>query len=156
MRNYLIALAVIVVAAVCYVLFTTDRRTDEVQVTSLVDEITKAANARDLSKSMSYISENFVYESDINKDRLRMLVAQAFRSETNFSMQTTLKSLTINGDEANAVIYVDIKGWNEGSENYQKDVNVILKKEPAKRLLVFPSSKWRVTNVDSLVVSGYD
>lgn len=156
MKNYLIAFAVVVILAAGYVFLTNDRRPDEIRISSLIDDVTKAANARNLSVCMSAVSSDFKTESDINKDRLRMLVAQAFRSEPNFKMQTSLKNLIINGNTAQAVVYVDIRGWSEGSDSYRKDVNVTLKKESNKRLLIFPSNSWRVTKLDTLVVDGYE
>ncbi len=153
MKYIYIGIAVILIV-LAYGFITTDRRADDTRVTEVITNIVSSGNARNLSKCMSNVSDDFKTESDINRDRLRLLVAQAFRSETHFQIETTLKNLTVNGDEAQAVIYVVIKGWDEGNGTYQRDVNVRLKKEPARRMLVIPANNWKVTFIDSLVVSG--
>jgi|GEM_PF-4556191 len=153
MKYIYIGIAVFLVM-LAYGFITTDRRSDDARVTEVITKIVSGGNARNLSQCLANVSDDFKTESDINKDRLRLLVAQAFRSETHFQIVSTLKSLTVNGDEAQAVVNVVIKGWDEGNGTYQRDVNVKFKKESSRRMLVLPSNNWKVTYIDSLVVSG--
>lgn len=154
MIRYVYIAIAIILFVVAYGYITTDRRSDDARVTEVVTNVVAGANARNLSQCISNISADFRTASDINKDRLRLLVAQTFRSETSFQMETTLKSLAVDGDTAQAVVNVVIRGWEEGSTTYQRDINVRFKRERTRRLLLVPSNNWKVTFVDSLVVGG--
>lgn len=146
-----LVLAAAVVAFMIYAYATTDKRTDEQLVAAFVKEGEEAVNDRDFSKVMDMVSEDFKAD-DMNKARFRVLVAQAFRGDSNLSVEATPISTVIRGDTANLKVKVSAIQWNLQSTPVEREISVTLAKETGKRLLLLPTVKWRCTGTDSLVL----
>ncbi|MCL5103562.1 MAG: hypothetical protein M1133_05535 [Armatimonadetes bacterium] len=145
-----IVLPAIVLGYVIYAFATVNRVGDETQLRALFADATTAVQKRDLSGAISHVSPYYKDDSGMNYDRLRMLCAQALRIETQYNTETTIKSLTINGDKATAEARFVVTPQAGRSHLYARDVTVYLAKEDAWHALIIPTKVWRVTRIESL------
>ncbi len=147
-----IILAVGAAVFLLYALFTAEKRSDEQLLAAFVADGVVAVNERSFSKVMDMVSDDFKAPDDINKARFRMLVAQAFRGQSSLSVEATPVSTEITGNTARMKVKVAAVPWSFDAHPIEQEINITLAKETGRRLLFFPTVKWRCTGTDSLVM----
>ncbi|MGB9618977.1 MAG: hypothetical protein ACPL7K_01035, partial [Armatimonadota bacterium] len=76
-----------------YAVATLDRRADEVRIRSLIADTARAVQKRDLGGTIACLSRHYSDDRGFNYDRLRMLAAQALRTEFEYSVSAEVDSL---------------------------------------------------------------
>jgi hypothetical protein len=144
-------LAVLVIAAayVAAAFATLDRRGDAARVDSLIARGTQAVRDRNVIGAVSCISTNYRDEAGIGYDRLRILLAQAMRTETNYTLTTSNPVTTLDGDQATVTLHVTFK-HPTGDTFYDRDITLELAKENATHMLIIPTKRWRVVGSRNL------
>jgi len=152
-----VILAAAAVSFLIYAYLTIDKRTDDQLVAAFVTDGVQAVNEHNLSKVMDMVSDDFKTTDDINvnKSHLRLLVAQAFRGGSQFSVQATPITTDIEGTTARLKVHVSVSELGFQSKPTEREINLTLAKETTRRLLFIPATKWRCTGTDSLVLD-YD
>lgn len=150
----------VVVAAISYTAIaylTVDRASDEIQIRSMISNTVAAIEKRDLGGTIACVSKNYK-DSDLNYDRLRVLVAQALRVENDYNAKAEVKSIKIDGDKAKVDLVFNVNALKGGTSMYSRNLTLHLAKENGRHALVVPVKAWRVTSVDGLalqVEGGY-
>lgn len=140
------------VALASYTLFayvTVDRRGDEAKIKSLIDRTVVAVNKRDIGGAMRCVSENYKDAEGLNRDRLRVLCAQAFRSEPEFTATAEVDSSSVQATEATVSLRAFVK-TRKNESVYDHRLVLTLRQEPARHMLLVPTKVWRVVSVDNL------
>ena len=145
-----VILAVAVLSYGIYAFATVDRRSDEAQLTSLVNDAAAAVQKQDLNGTFSCVSKAYKDDSGLNYDRLRLLTAQALRSEENYTANADIKHLQVEGDTATIELHARVKGSAPSRTIYERDMTLYLTKESARHAFVIPVQTWRVTRVEKL------
>ena len=148
----LILLAVAAAGFVLYGLLTTDKRSDEQLLAAFVTDGVEAVNQRSFSRVMDMVSEDFKGPDGINKARFQVLVAQAFRGGSNLTVEATPVNAEITGNTALMKVKVTAVQWSFDSPPTDREISLRLAKETGRRLLFFPTVKWRVTGTDSMIL----
>jgi len=140
------------IAVACYAVFayvTVDRRGDEAKITALIADTVNAVNKRDLGGAMRCVSENYTDEEGLNRDRLRVLVAQTFRAEPEFTATADVSKSSMQSDTATVALRAVVK-TRLGESIYDRGLVLSLRKESARRALILPTEVWRVVSVEGL------
>jgi hypothetical protein len=145
---WLVVLAIVgIYVAVAFV--TVDRGKDQAQIAAVINRGVAATQIRDLSSLISCISPNYSDEAGLNYDRLRILLAQAMRNETGYSIITSKQVIRIDGSRATVNLHVTLKHAG-GDAFYDRDLTILLAKERARHMLIAPEKAWRVIGSKNL------
>lgn len=144
-----IGLALSVALYGLYAYLTVDRRGDEERIRSLIENAVHALNERDLGGAMRNVSENYRDSENLNRDRLRMLAAQALRSERPFAVYADVGELSVFDDSATVKVTATVKDA-VGRSIYNRDLELTLKREDARHAGLLPAKLWRVVNIQNL------
>jgi hypothetical protein len=144
-----VTLAVAVASYTLFAYVTVDRRGDEAKIKSLLDRTVVAVNKRDIGGAMRCISENYKDSENLNRDRLRVLCAQAFRAEPEFSATAEVSSSSVQGTEATVALRALVKTKNQEAI-YDRRLVLTLRQESARHMWLIPTKVWRVVSVDNL------
>jgi hypothetical protein len=135
-----------IVGFFAYAYFSVDNSSDDVQIATLFDDATQAANHKNVGGIMDKVSADYSDSEDLSKDRLRLLIVQVFRNSGEFSVTTEIAKMEVFEDEANVTILADIKTTNLGQDSIQKTVSFKLHKENGYHMGVIPVKVWRVVS----------
>lgn len=125
---------------------TVDHRSDESRIKSVVEDAVAAANRRNLSGIMRCISPNYRDEAGLSRDRLRMLIAQAMRSEGRFTASAQVNSKIVSLDSAEISLKAVVRLSN-GRLLYERDIVLALRRENARHAYVIPVQVWRIADI---------
>ena len=106
----------VVAFALCVVALTACSRTDpEKALRMSITEIEAAVKARDTSKVMSYLAEDFLRPSSggMNKQEARRTLAAVLLTNPNIYMNVTISDVVITGNTATAKLVV-VAGGGQG------------------------------------------
>ncbi len=144
-------LAIVALMAVYsgYAFLTVDRRGDEEQLRSLVESAATAVQDRSIGGAIGCVSRSYKDDNGLNYDRLRLLAAQAMRMEERYTARAEIRNLSIDGAKATVDIHASVIPAG-GGKLYDRDVTLILRKEPARHMLVAPVKVWRVVSTKNL------
>lgn len=144
------------IALACYGLFaylTLDRRPDQDRIESLIKDTVDAINKRDLGGTVACLSENYGDAEGMNRDRLRMIVAQAFRAQPEYVATAELGELDIRKSHATVDLHAVVKN-RLGEPIYDRKLVLRLTREKARHALIFPTYAWRVRRVENLSLAS--
>ena len=144
-----LAILVMIVVYVVVAFATVDRGTDQAQIAAVMARGIAATQSRDLSSLISCVSSNYSDEAGLNFDRLRIVLAQAMRNETNYTITTSRQTTRIDGDRATVDLHVALKHPG-GDAFYDRDLTIVLAKESTLHMLVAPVKAWRVIGSKNL------
>jgi ketosteroid isomerase-like protein len=121
--------------------------TDDQRIRQVFLEGEKAAEAHDIPALMSFVSNDYKDDMGLNKERMRFLLAQAFRDQAD--TWVTVNDLVIQpqGDTATATADITVESRARQSNDSSKSSSPLtfyFKKEPGYRFLVIPTPKWRI------------
>ena len=154
MRTAKFAILFTVAAAfvVGWLIVNQDKRPDADQIRDLIERGRRAIEHKSLDAAMSCISENFSNNMGLNRDRLRMLAADAFRANMSYEVVMDAPDVTVNGDQAQAKTHVAVSGISGGGREpvFSGEVALRLAKERVHRYLIFPTREWKITGIDGL------
>ncbi|MCE5322623.1 hypothetical protein LLG46_04810 [bacterium] len=155
MRTYIwLALLAIVVSFVIIAFVTVDRSADEAQIRSMVSDTVSSINKRDLGGTIGCVSRDYKDSTDMTYERLRILVAQALRVETDYHASAKVKSVSIEGDKAEVELHFTVTAIKDGSPMYERDLTLHMAKENSKHAWIIPVKVWRVIAVDGLALES--
>lgn len=126
---------------------------EDQQVRDRLEEIRLAVEQRDLNAIMDAISQDFD-AFGYSPDRLRIEIASAFRRGIKPHLRYSNPSVNIIGKEASVNMRVEVWWEDQGSVSRHEptDIQVYLRKEPARKWLVIPAEKWRVVDVEGVSI----
>jgi hypothetical protein len=155
MRIYIwLALLAVAISGVITAYMTVDKSSDETQIRSMVRNTLSSIDKRDLGGTIACVSRNYKDPSDTRYDRLRMLIAQALRVETDYTADAKINSLSINGDKATMNVHFTVIRIKDGIPMYERNLTVCLTNENARHAWIIPVRVWRVTAVDGLALES--
>lgn len=135
------------------VALTVARRTppsDHDQILSLLQAGEKAVEAQDLQATMALISGDYEDGFGNSRDDLRAYAIAYYREADRISIALDRPSVRLTGSRARVDVTVTIDTRTRGSLSSQRmtvPVTLHLAKEPARRFLILPCKRWRVTSV---------
>ncbi|MCX8053116.1 MAG: hypothetical protein N3B12_04860 [Armatimonadetes bacterium] len=132
-----------------YALVTVDRRPDEVRIRSMIANTVTAVQNRDLGGTIACISRSYRDDQGLNFDRLRVLIAQAFRAETSYTASARVNYLKVKGDSAEVGLRAEVQELGEGLI-YSRNLTLHLRSEHMRHMGIVPTKVWRVVRVDNL------
>lgn len=143
---YILGAVLVVVIVIGYFVANCDQGTDETQILAAIERGRTGIEEKDLSKAMSAISPNYKDEAGNNFDGIRLFGVQLFRSGATYSVSVKNPAVTINQNEAEvkAEVAIGVKGQDFGLIP-PRVVTLQMKKEPARRLLIYKVPQWKVT-----------
>lgn len=147
--------AVLILVGVTWVLYgvvTVDRRDDAAQIRSLIADTASAVEKRDLGGVMRCVSEDYRDNDGNSHDRLRMLVAQALRAETDYTASAQVQRIAMNDDRAVVELHAVVKSGQGTRTIYERDLTLAWRKESGRHLLIIPVSVWRVVKSENLAI----
>lgn len=126
---------------------------EDQQVRDRLEEIRLAVEQRDLNAIMDAISQDFD-AFGYSPHRLRIEIASAFRRGIKPHLRYSNPSVNIIGKEASVNMRVEVWWEDQGSVSRHEptDIQVHLRKEPARKWLVIPTEKWRVVDVEGVSI----
>ena len=130
----------------------------EEQISSLILDAKSAVEQRDLRRTMSYISENYSDSNSMSRSSLRAMVLREYKDSDRYSVALDKADITVTGDTAKADLDVKIytSFEHQNTEVFIGPVTLLLQKEPARRWLIFPTSKWRISGASGLPTLGME
>jgi len=148
--------AVLIGVYVAIAFATVDHSSDKAQVDALIARGIEATQSRDLTTIVSCISPNYKAES-LKYDQVRMVLAQALRNASAYTVHTSNQTSEINGDQATVKLQVTLKHTG-GATFYTRYMTLKLAKEDDRHMLVAPVKTWRVIGSENtgLNVTGTD
>lgn len=125
---------------------------DEQQIRTLLAAGETAVEQRNMRAAMSCVSRDYSDPAGFDRDGLRLQIVQAFRSTEGYDVSLQTIGISVNGDSAQARTDISVAAIENGSRDpvFSGPVNFELKKEPARRFLVFPVQAWRVSRISGL------
>lgn len=122
-----------------------------------LEEIRLAIEGRDLKTLMDAISSDFD-AFGYSPERLRIEIASAFRRGIQPHIRYSNPVINIIGKEATVSMHVEAWWEEQGlvSRHEPTPIQVKLRKEPARKWLVFPTEKWRVVDVEGISIDGLE
>lgn len=148
---YLILAGIVAIYCI-YAIATVDRTNDRQQIRALIQNAVDAVQKRNIGGAMSCVSKAYRDENDLNYDRLRLLAARAFRADFQYKVRVDLQSLQIEGENATVKLHALVED-SGGTELYNRNVTLILRKEPTHHMLFVPVKVWRVISTQNLGLS---
>jgi len=130
---------------------------EEQVVRNRIEEIRLAIEGRDVNAIMDAISSDFD-AFGYSPERLRIEIASAFRRGIRPHLRYTTPVINIIGKEATVSMRVEVWWEDQGllSRHEPTDIQLKLRKEPARKWLVFPTEKWRVVDVEGIGTDGME
>lgn len=128
---------------------TLDRRGDEVVLNEMIVSAAAAVENRDVGGVMDIVSSSYKDQDGMNYDRLRMITAQAVRSEQDYSVVVSVKSMRVDGENAIVDMHASVTTKPSSATLYDRDLTVHFAKESARHALLIPVQVWRVVKVEN-------
>ncbi len=130
---------------------------EEQVVRNRIEEIRLAIEGRDVNAIMDAISSDFD-AFGYSPERLRIEIASAFRRGIRPHIRYTTPVINIIGKEATVSMRAEAWWEEQGliSRHEPADIQLKLRKEPARKWLVFPTEKWRVVDVEGISIDGLE
>lgn len=144
---WIVAIAIVVVYATT-ALLTVDHQPDRDQINALIAQGVTATQNRNLSNLVSCVSKDYKDDCGLNYDRLRVVLAQAMKNETNYTVTTSKQTTEIDSNKATVKLHVVLK--HPGGVFYDRDLTILLAKENAHHMLIVPIKAWRVVGTQNL------
>ncbi len=125
---------------------------DDEQISALLTAGEAAVESRSVRRALSCISRDYSDPTGLNSDALRLQVIEAFRAADAYDVTMQTAEMRIAGDTADVQTLVTVAAVKDGDrhEVFEGQITIKLKKEPAKRYLVFPTKTWRVVGMAGL------
>lgn len=129
----------------------------EQEVRQRLEEIRQAVEQRDLSKLMEALSQDFE-AFGYSRERLRIEIASAFRRGVRPQLRYSYPAINVIGDQATVSTRVEVWWEEQGtlSRHEPTNVEILMRKEPARQWLFFPTKRWRIVDVQGVSASALE
>lgn len=129
---------------------------DEQQIRELLAAGEAAVEQRNMRAALSCVSRDYSDPAGFDRDGLRLQIIQAFRSVDGYDVSLQTMGIVIDGDSAEVRTDISVAAFDDGGRSpmFTGPVTFRLKKEPARRLLVFTTKAWRVSGMSGLPVGS--
>ncbi len=151
-----VASVLLTVAALLVIVNTRPRPDRDTLIKSSLAEVEQAAKARSVGGVMQYVSSDYKDASNLNKDRLTLILARSYRMArgTRYNVHVNvLKVVPDAHDPKNAALIfaaVSVLDPASGQELYGsggQPLTLQMRREPGRRYLVLPEDHWRIVSV---------
>lgn len=145
--------AVIIALALGYFMVNRDKGPDENQIVMLIERGRQAIEKKSIDTAASCISKNYADESGMKYDQLRMIIADAFRSNDKYEVTVDTPIVKMDGADkalANAHVVITTVQDGERAEAFSGDVSLFLTKESVRKYLIFPTHEWKITGIGGI------
>jgi hypothetical protein len=154
-RAWQAAVLLILLAAGAFLLTEARRQQpdDQTRILALLAEGEKAVEAKDLRATMSLVSRDYQDDTGNSRNDLRVYALGYYREVDQIGLAIRDPQIEVKEErarvDATAVMDVRTKGTLT-SLRTSIPVILILAREPARRLLIFPDYRWRVIKVETM------
>jgi hypothetical protein len=152
--GYALLSIVVIALAFGYLAANRSQGSDNDQIIALIEQGRHAVETKSVDSAMSCISKNYDGEAGLNRDKLRLLIADAFRnSEAKFEVSVDTPVIEMQGkDKARADANVIISASNSGAKQdiFSGRIGLFLTRERTRKYFIFPTREWRVTGIGGL------
>ncbi|HEY3281017.1 MAG TPA: hypothetical protein VGN26_01975 [Armatimonadota bacterium] len=124
---------------------------DDQQITQVLSDAARAAESHSVKGIMAHVSGDYRDAIGLDRGRLQLLISRGLSSMDSLRVDVATPQVILKGDRATAETTVTISGSLKDAGPLSPRTHALrfyLAREPAKRLLVLPSSVWRVTGVE--------
>jgi len=130
--------------------FSTPKIPDEQQIMQLFEDGKQAMETEDVKAVMALISDDF-NSGGYDAERLRYHLSLLFRNSIQLQVFHSPPTVRIDGSRAYAQTEARLR-WQDGGWNEQDLglVEIRLRKEDSRRLLVIPEKRWRVIGIEGI------
>lgn len=149
-----IALACVLAAGAIRIVITErNRPPDEVQIRELMAKGEAAIESKDVAGAMSCIAKDYTDNNGLTYDDLRAEVRTYFMQKCNYDVEVrdtrirAAKRTAMVSTHATVYAVYDGGGWEKLLD---RTIDMILHKQDARRWLVIPVKRWRVTDIAGL------
>lgn len=130
------------------------RPPDDVQIRRLIAEGKDAIEHKNLKRAMACVAKDYTDEWGLTHDELRAEMTAYFTQQGTYKIQlknTSIRVLTRTAVvETHATMYLVYPDGGGKEQLTSRPVQLILIREPAKRWLLLPTWRWKVTNTAGL------
>jgi len=128
---------------------------DQIRIRSLLEQGRQFVMARDLRGAMSCISRDYRDSRGMTRESLRQTAAHAMQSSGDFEITMDAPEIRLSGRHAIARTHVEVSTIIGGlpTPRVSMDLEIHLSKERARRWVLFPITRLRVTALEGLDVS---
>jgi hypothetical protein len=127
--------------------------TDQEQIQAALAEGERAAEDHDIPALLGLVSKDYKDDAGLNREKLRLLLADAFRNQSETWVTLNDEKIDARDDEANVSVFVTLEGRaRDSGASWRNDYPLTLhfKKEPGISFLVFPTKRWRVVSAEGI------
>jgi hypothetical protein len=151
-----VAGALLAVAALLVVVNTRPRPDRDTLIKSALSEVEQAAKARSVGGVMQFVSSDYKDASNLNKDRLALMLARSYRMARGQRYNVHVNVLKIVPDAQDpknaalvfaTVAVLDPASGQELYGNSGQPLTLQMRREPGRRYLLFPEDHWRIVSV---------
>jgi hypothetical protein len=146
-----IAIVVLVCCAVAFVvmLCRPSNVPDTQQIGDQLASAVQGANQHSIGRIMGILSSDYHDYNQMGSDGIRYALSSAMRNAPSFSVTDTQPVIDITGNTATSqsTLTIRIQG-DSGPIQISRPISLRWKKEQAYRLLLFPTTVWRVISAD--------
>jgi ketosteroid isomerase-like protein len=129
----------------------------ETLIRATLEEAAEAARRRDVSGVMATVSGDYK-DSNFNKDRLRLVLARAMRdaaaSGIRYDITMAVRHIALTKEKPDtATVIAVVSVYNTASRDIiwgGQPITLVMRRETARRWLVFPEDRWRIASVVNL------
>jgi hypothetical protein len=117
------------------------------QIRGVFETAEKAAEEHNIPALLGVVSRDYKDDSGLNRDRLRLLLAQAFRGQAETWVTVNELQIEPHQDAASVSADVTVESRPQGSQETWRQtlpMTFDLRKEAGRSFLVFPTERWRV------------
>lgn len=154
-KRLLAAAAILAVALVLYLIATAPQPSPQDQITANIETARAGVERRSASQVLTVVSADYKDAAIANTDQLHVLLIRTFRNSGPLAVSSAGNTITVTGDTARSVTHVTVKAADGGTTYFDGNIVLDWKREPSKRLLVFPSSTWRVVSAEYPNMPGF-
>ncbi len=130
---------------------------EDQQIRTRIEEVRQAIEQRDVNAIMDALSADFG-AFGYSPERLRVEIASAFRRGVKPHVRYASPVINVIGKEATVNMRVEVWWEDMGhvSRHEPTDIQLILRKEPARKWLLIPTEKWRVVDLEGVSIGGLE
>jgi len=146
-----LGLAVLIAAAFYYQAALNRQPPDTEQIVALLEKGQFAVERKDVRAAFSLISRDYHDSVGLNYTSVRAYIVDAMRSDAQPDVTIMRPAIRIKGDKAEVearVLVTDLKGAEQPL--FDHDLIISLRKEKARKYLIFSTHAWRIAAVEGL------
>ncbi|MEN6370972.1 MAG: hypothetical protein ABFD64_03080 [Armatimonadota bacterium] len=144
---------VVIALAVGYIVVNRNTASDQDQIVTLIERGRQSVEAKSLDSAMACVSRSYKDNGEMNYDRIKLLITEAFRSDSHYEATVDNPVIDMQGTgkaRAKAHVTVFAVRSDDKQEVFSGNIIFSLTKERTRKYLIFPTHEWKVSGVEGL------